>query len=121
MQQTPSAAMLQNPSVSFVTPADGAVVTSPFVVKFAVNGMTIKPVGDMTEGTGHHHLLIDLGPMPTGEAIPMDAQHKHYGKGQTEDTLTLAPGVHQLTLQFGDGAHRSYGPAMSKTITVTVQ
>ncbi|MDP5008774.1 MAG: DUF4399 domain-containing protein [Glaciimonas sp.] len=108
-------------SVGFVTPVNGAVVTNPVAVKFALNGMVIKPLGDMTEDTGHHHLLIDQDPIAAGQNIPADATHKHYGKGQTEDILTLSPGVHRLTLQFGDGAHRSYGPAMSKTITVTVK
>ncbi|MEU2427515.1 DUF4399 domain-containing protein [Streptomyces sp. NPDC007851] len=29
-----------------------------------------------------------------------------------------AEGRHTLTLQFADGAHRSYGPEVSHTITV---
>jgi len=57
---------------------------------------------------------------PRGTSIPADAQNLHFGKGQTETTVELSPGQHQLTLQFGNGAHQSYGDAMSKTITVTV-
>jgi hypothetical protein len=38
----------------------------------------------MTEGTGHHHLLIDARDIDTGVVIPNDNQHKHFGKGQTE-------------------------------------
>jgi len=45
-------------SVSLLAPKDGAVVTSPFDVRFGVSGMEIKPAGDMTPNTGHHHLLI---------------------------------------------------------------
>ena len=56
-------------SVSFVEPADGATVTSPFKVKFAVSGMAVKPAGDMTAKTGHHHLLINTGPMKAGDKI----------------------------------------------------
>ena len=108
-------------SVSFVAPADGAVVSSPFTVKFGVSGIEIKPVGDMTANTGHHHLLINQDPIKAGEVIPADAQHLHFGKGQTEASVTLPPGKYRLTLQFGNGLHQSYGPELSKTINVTVQ
>lgn len=107
--------------VSFVTPADGATVSSPVTVKFGLAGLSIKPAGDMSPGTGHHHLLVDQGPVPEGQVIPADAQHLHFGKGQTETTLTLPPGEHTLTLQFANGAHQSYGPALSQSITITVK
>ena len=54
-------------------------------------------------------------------AIPFDNQHKHFGKGQTESEVVLPPGKYKLTLQFADGAHRSYGEQMRKTIEVTVK
>ena len=108
-------------SVNFVEPADGAVVTSPFTVKFAVSGMEVKPAGDMAPNTGHHHLLINQGPIKAGETIPADAQHLHFGKGQTETSVTLPPGKYSLTMQFANGLHQSYGPELSKTINVTVK
>jgi hypothetical protein len=46
-------------SVDFVEPKNGAIVASPFKVFFGVTGMTVKPAGDMTANTGHHHLLIN--------------------------------------------------------------
>ncbi|NRO99463.1 DUF4399 domain-containing protein [Paraburkholderia sp. NMBU_R16] len=108
-------------SVSFLQPANGATVTSPVHLKFAVSGMRVAPAGDMSEGTGHHHLLIDGGPVPTGDVVPANDHAIHYGKGQTETDVVLPPGAHTLTLQFADGAHRSYGPAMSQTIKVDVK
>jgi hypothetical protein len=108
-------------SVSFVEPKDGATVSNPVHVVFGVEGMKIAPAGTMTEGTGHHHLIIDGQPLPKGEVIPLNDKSLHFGKGQTETTLTLPPGDHTLTLDFGDGAHRSYGPEMSKTITIHVK
>jgi hypothetical protein len=107
--------------VSFIEPKDGATVTNPVHVKFAVEGMKIAPAGTMTDGTGHHHLLIDGQPVPKGTVIPANDKSLHFGKGQTETELTLPPGDHTLTLQFGDGAHRSYGPDWSQTITVHVK
>ncbi len=108
-------------TVSFVEPVDGVTVKSPFKVKFAVSGMEVKPAGDMTANTGHHHLLINAEPVKAGEVVPIDATHIHYGKGQAETEVSLPPGVYTLTMQFANGAHQSYGPAGSKTIKVTVK
>jgi hypothetical protein len=107
--------------VSFIEPEDGATVSNPVHVKFAVDGMKVAPAGDVIDGTGHHHLLIDGKPLPKGEVVPANDHSIHYGKGQTEAVVTLPPGDHTLTLQFADGAHRSYGPEMSQTITVHVK
>jgi len=52
--------------------------------------------------------------------VPFDDKDLHFGKGQTEAQVTLPPGRHTLTLQIADGAHRSYGPKWSTTITVNV-
>ena len=108
-------------SVHFVEPADGATVAQEFTVKMGVEGMTVQPAGALKDGTGHHHLIIDGQPVPAGTAVPADATHLQFGKGQTETTVKLAPGKHTLTLQFADGLHQSYGPALSQTITVTVK
>jgi hypothetical protein len=107
--------------VSFVEPADGATVSNPVHLKFAVSGMRVAPAGQLIEGAGHHHILIDGKPLPKGEVVPANDHAIHYGKGQTETELTLPPGDHTLTLQFADGAHRSYGPEWSQTIKVHVK
>jgi hypothetical protein len=107
-------------SVNFVEPADGAIVTSPFKVKFAVSGMDVKPAGEMAANTGHHHLVINGPAIKEGEGVPFDDTHLHFGKGQTETEVKLAPGNYTLTMQFANGAHQSYGAGMSKTIKVTV-
>ena len=107
--------------VQFVEPVDGAKVKSPVTVKFAVEGMTIRPAGEIVPDTGHHHLVIDGGPVPAGTFGPSDATHLHFGKGQTETTVELPPGEHKLTMQFADGAHVSYGEPLSATVTVTVE
>ncbi|MDB5937267.1 MAG: rod shape-determining protein RodA [Massilia sp.] len=108
-------------SVSFLEPADGATVASPFKVRFAVNGMEVKPAGEMAANTGHHHLLINADSVKAGESVPFDDQHLHFGKGQTETDVKLAPGVYVLTMQFANGSHQSYGTPMSKSIKVTVK
>src|ERR1041384_7928890 len=97
-------------SVDFTEPKNGAVVSSPFKVKFAVIGMEVKPAGTMDSNTGHHHLLINGDSMKVGESIPFDETNLHFGKGQTETEVTLPPGTYKLTMQFANGAHQSYGP-----------
>jgi len=105
----------------FVEPKDGAEVTSPVKVVMGIEGMTVKPAGEVVAGTGHHHIIINSGFIPAGQVIPSDATHKHYGKGQTETVLKLAPGDYKLTMQFADGLHRSYGEAWSDTINIKVK
>lgn len=114
------ASAVQAQSVDFIEPKEGDTVPTTFTVKFGVTGMRIAPAGDMTEGTGHHHLLIDARDIDAGVVIPNDNQHKHFGKGQTESQVFLQPGRYRLTLQFADGAHRSYGERMRKSINITV-
>ncbi len=109
------------PRVFFVAPADGAMVSNPVKVQFGVEGMAIKPAGEVLPNTGHHHLIIDGDSIPAGQVVPTDDTHLHFGKGQTETSVNLTPGDHTLTMQFADGAHRSYGPAMSQTIKVHVK
>ncbi|RYZ72141.1 MAG: DUF4399 domain-containing protein, partial [Proteobacteria bacterium] len=64
---------------------------------------------------------IDSPAVELGMVVPADATHIHYGKGQTEDKITLTPGKHTLTLQFANGAHLSYGPGLASTIEVTAK
>lgn len=104
----------------FIEPADGEAVPQEFTVKMGVEGMRVQPAGQLAEGTGHHHLIVDGKPIEAGKPVPTDATHLHFGKGQTETTLKLPPGKHTLTLQFADGLHRSYGPGFSNTISVHV-
>jgi hypothetical protein len=107
--------------VFFVEPKDGATVGQAFKVVMGVRGKTIAPAGTMTENTGHHHLLIDTDPVKAGDVVPVDDRHVHFGKGQTEAMVKLPPGDHTLQLQFADGAHRSFGPAMSSAIHIVVR
>lgn len=108
-------------SVALLEPADGAAVSSPFKVRFGVTGMEVRPAGDASANTGHHHLLINADGIKAGEVVPTDATHLHFGKGQTETEVKLPPGSYKLTMQFANGAHQSYGPELSKSINITVE
>ena len=116
----PAAPSVAGPRVFFSTPADGATVTSPFTVQFGVEGMAVDPAGEIKEGSGHHHLIINGTVISTGTVVPADETHIHYGQAQTEAEISLEPGEYTLTMQFANGAHESYGEPMSAQIKVTV-
>jgi hypothetical protein len=111
--------------VYFINLKDGDRVISPLVVRFGLSGMGIAPAGTEAPNTGHHHLFVDAPALEgdaLNEAIPMDEHHMHFGKGQTETTITLSPGQHTLQLVLGDWSHIPHKPpVMSERITVTVE
>ena len=107
-----------------IAPRDGETITGPVTVRFGLKGMGIAPAGIKFDNTGHHHLLIDTDVSDVKLDAPLPATDKivHFGKGQTETTLTLAPGKHTLELLFADYQHLSFDPPLhSKKITITVK
>jgi len=108
--------------VYFISPKDGETLKSPVTVRFGLRGMGVAPAGVAMENTGHHHLLIDAALPPLDQPIPADANHVHFGKGQTEATIALTPGRHTLQLLLGDHLHVPHDPAVaSKPVTITVE
>jgi len=106
----------------FISPEDGDTVKSPLTIRFGLAGMGIAPAGVTTPNTGHHHLFIDADGPVVGQAIPADANHVHFGGGQTEVTIELAPGKHTLQLVLGDHGHVPHDPlVVSDKITVTAE
>jgi Domain of unknown function (DUF4399) len=105
-----------------ISPADGATVSSPFVVQFGLDGAGVAPAGVEKANTGHHHLLIDTDLPDLTSPIPADDRHRHFGGGQTQVELTLPPGQHTLQLLLGDYTHTPHNPPiMSDKITITVE
>ncbi|QES87712.1 DUF4399 domain-containing protein [Rhizosphaericola mali] len=107
--------------VFFKAPKDGATVTSPVKLEFGQENIALAPKGEVKDSSGHHHVIVDGEGIPAGTVIPDDSTHFHYGKAQTEASINLKPGKHTLILQYGDGIHRSYGPALSDTLNITVK
>jgi hypothetical protein len=109
----------------FVNLKNGDVVTSPFKVVFGLTpNMGVAPSGVDKPNVGHHHLLIDktLSSEEITQPITVDEQHVHFGKGQTETTVTLPPGKHTLQLVLGDWTHIPFNPPVqSEVITITVK
>ena len=118
-----SLAQAGQPSVYIISPADGETVSSPVTVKFGLRGMGVAPAGVDKNNTGHHHLLVDVAQLPDlTKPVPADANHIHFGGGQTETQIELSKGRHSLQLLLGDQFHIPHNPAvMSEKITINVE
>ena len=113
-----------NAEVYFISPVNGATVHGPITVRFGLKGMGVAPAGVKFDNTGHHHLIVDTDFSELKLDAPLPATDKilHFGKGQTETTLTLPPGKHTLEIVFADYLHNSFDPPLhSKKITITVK
>jgi hypothetical protein len=123
-QTSPSArsASTSGAAVYFIDIKNGAKLPSKAVIRFGLRNMGLAPAGVLKVGTGHHHLLVDVGPPPLDRPIPNDPQHLHFGAGQTEAEVSLPPGEHALQLLFADHDHVPHDPPlMSERILVVVE
>lgn len=113
----------QDARLYFIAPQNGEHVPNTFTVRFGLKGMGVAPAGINLPRTGHHHLLINVDPMPDfASPLPASNQIRHFGKGQTEADIKLESGVYHLKLILGNHLHIPHAPpVMSKTITITVE
>lgn len=109
--------------VYFSQPQDGATVAQTFTVVMTAEGVQVDPAGEIMEGSGHFHILINEDFVTPGEIIPIDTEnYLHFGQAQAEAELTLPPGEYTLRLQLADGAHRAYdSAAYGDTLQITVE
>lgn len=118
-ERSPSA---DGAEVGFANLADGDVVPPVFKVRFVISGMGISPGGVQIDGTGHHHLLIDLPALPDlTQPLPFTANIMHFEKSESEVELTLPEGRHTLQLLLADFEQVPHEPPVfSDLITITV-
>ncbi|MEX2467379.1 MAG: DUF4399 domain-containing protein [Gemmatimonadota bacterium] len=119
----PSASEAPIGTVSILEPADGAVVEGGTVtVRLSVDGVPIVEAGDMTLGTGHHHLYLDADLTPADQPVPtVEGSIVHMGDASADYTFeNVAPGEHRLIAVVADGAHFPLQPWVVDTIMFTV-
>jgi hypothetical protein len=111
------------PSVTILAPVDGAFQDEKDVTVWLRSTVPIVPAGDMTPGTGHHHLYLDadLGditaPIPT---VP--GSIVHMGDGSSEYLFVdVASGPHRLIAVVADGAHVPLQPLVADTVEFVVE
>ena len=94
----------------------------PFVLKFGLSGgWGLAPIAKPMGGkSGHHHLLVNTTlPLDISKPIAFSEKYLHFGKGQMETVLNLAPGTHSLRLLLADHEHKLHF-VFSKEQTITV-
>jgi hypothetical protein len=121
----PNSRAAEGAAVYVIHPLDGQVLNAkkPIEVSFGLRGMGVAPAGVVVEKTGHHHLLIDQRELPDlTMPLPASAQLIHFGGGQTQTEIRLAPGSHTLQLVLGNQYHIPHNPPLiSKKITIIVE
>ena len=110
-------------TVTILQPAEGAEVEgSAVTVQLEVSGFPIVEAGDMSEGTGHHHLYLDADLTPATVPVPsVEGSIIHMGDGSsTYPFENVAPGEHRLIAVVADGAHFPLQPWVVDTVTFRV-
>jgi len=110
-------------TVSIVEPANGSTVTGPSVTVRIQTTVPIVQAGDMTPGTGHHHLFLDGDLSPDEQPIPtVPGTVVHLGDGSSQFTFdAVQPGQHRIIAVVADGAHVPLVPHVVDTVIFTVQ
>lgn len=108
------------PSAHFTNLKEGDVVQSPFVARFGLSMRGLVPAGKTAGSAGHHHLLVNQPlPLDFSKPLPFTDQYVHFGKGQMETVLDLAPGKYRLSLLLADQGHIPYF-VYSRPVSITV-
>ncbi len=110
-------------TVTIVTPAEGALITGSTVTVQLSSDVDIRPAGDMTERTGHHHLYLDADLTSPDEPVPtVEGSIVHMGDASSAYTFeNVEPGEHRLIAVVADGAHFPLQPWVVDTVTFTVE
>ena len=111
-------------TVTILEPADGATVDGPDLrVVLEIGGMEIRPAGDMTPNSGHHHLYLDHDLTDPTEPIPaIPGQVIHMGDGSSEYVFEgVEAGEHRIIAVVGNHVHVPLQPWVVDTVYVTIR
>jgi len=110
-------------TVTILEPETSAeLMLNSVTVRLSVAGFPIVPAGDMTPGTGHHHLFLDADLTDAGEPIPtVPGSIVHMGNGASEYTFeNVSRGQHRLIAVVADGTHVPLQPWVVDTVVFNV-
>lgn len=109
-------------SVTIVTPMDGAQINGTQINVNLSSSVTIMPAGDLTDGTGHHHLYLNADLTPADQPVPtVPGSIIHMGDGSSTYVFDdVAPGEYRLIAVVADGVHVPLQPWVVDTVTFTV-
>jgi hypothetical protein len=118
-----SASVAAAPSVTITAPVEGAFQEETEVSVILRSTAQIVPAGDMTPGTGHHHLYLDadLGDM-TAPIPSVPGSIVHLGDASSVYTFeNVSSGPHRLIAVVADGAHVPLQPLVVDTVRFVVE
>jgi hypothetical protein len=83
----------------------------------------IVPAGEMTAGTGHHHLYLDEDLTAADVPVPsVPNSIVHMGDASSSFVFENVPaGEHRIIAVVADGVHVPLQPWVVDTVTFTVQ
>jgi hypothetical protein len=110
-------------TVTITEPAEGAQITGRVVTVRLTSTVPIVPAGDLTPGTGHHHLYLDADQTAPTVPIPtVPGSIVHMGNAASEFRFdSVAPGTHRLIAVVADGVHVPLQPWVVDTVTFTTR
>lgn len=110
------------PEAYFTNIESGATIETPYLLKFGLSGgWGLAPItAPAGARSGHHHLLVNRDlPLDFKQPLPFNDQYIHFGKGQMEAVVNLAPGSYKLRLLLADDKHLPHF-VYSRPLQVTV-
>jgi hypothetical protein len=121
-EMTPGMAM-GGGTVTIVEPAEGAEIMGRTVTVRLESTVPIMPAGDLTPGTGHHHLFLDADVSAVGVPVPtVPGSIVHMGNAASEFRFdSVAPGAHRLIAVVADGVHVPLQPWVVDTVMFTTR
>ena len=110
-------------TVTILEPANGAEIMGRTVTVRLESTVPILPAGDLTPGTGHHHLFLDADVSAAGVPVPtVPGSIVHMGNAASEFRFdSVAPGTHRLIAVVADGVHVPLQPWVVDTVTFTTR
>lgn len=104
--------------IEIVSPTLGEELDGP--VEFVIDRGTVDTTGDTVDAGGAFWLVVDQECVAVGETLPVDRPgHHRVPDGADTAELDLAPGTHEVCLQFADATNVAYYEIDDVTISVS--
>lgn len=115
---SPAAGAPAAPTLTVVSPADGAEVTSPVRLELQAGNVTLKPGTERDPNGRHLHYFLDTDPalvLGPGQPVPTGSQNIIHSAAITQ-TLDFAPGPHTIWVVMTDNDHIPINPRVGAVV-----
>lgn len=109
-------------TVTIITPMNGGLINGNQISVTLASTVEILPAGDMTAGSGHHHLYLNADLTPADQPVPsVPGSIIHMGDASTSYVFEdIEPGEYRLIAVVADGVHVPLQPWVVDTVSFTV-